>query len=190
VLGRFVHDPSGKLLKTFSRIAEYFVKNQDFKLVFGTPDIELMDLEFYGHSDSDWGGSIDDRKSTGAYIFLLLGAAIRRKMELSQRACLSSHKAEYCALSEATKEALNLRMLMQQLGFESTKPTTIFCDNKGAITMGLHPSNRPATRHIDMRKYFCRQHVELDNVTTLNKKTVSGSARTVTETATAYATVL
>jgi len=51
------------------------------------------------------------------------------------------------------------------------KPTTILCDNKGAITMGLHPFNKPATRHIDIRKHFCWQHVELGNVTTRFKKT-------------------
>ena len=109
-------------------------------------------------------GCIDDRKSTGVYIFLLLGAAISWKVKLSQTACLSSQEAEYCALSEGTKEALNLRLLMQQLGFVYMKPTTIFCDNKCVITMGLHPSNKPATRHIDMRKHFCRQHVELQHL--------------------------
>jgi len=107
------------------------------RLFFGTPDIEIMHLEPYGHSDSDWGGSIDDRKSTGVYIFLLLGAAISWKVKLSQMACLSSQETEYCALSEATKEALNLRMLIQQLGFGSMKPTAIFCDNKGAIKVRL-----------------------------------------------------
>ena len=61
-----------------------------------------------GHSDSDWGGSIDDQKSTGAYISLLLSAAISWKVKQSQMACLSSQEAEYCTLSEATKEALNL----------------------------------------------------------------------------------
>jgi len=49
-----------------------------------------MDLEPYGHSDSDWGGCIDDRKSTGVYMFLLLGAAISWKVKLSQTACLTS----------------------------------------------------------------------------------------------------
>ena len=39
--------------------------------------------------------------------------------------------------------------------------------------MGLHPSNKPATRHIDMRKHFCKQHVELGNVTTPFKKTAN-----------------
>jgi len=152
VLGRYVHDPSEKLWNAYFQIAKNLVKTRDFKLVFGTPDIELMDLELYGHSNSDWGGSTEDRKSTDAYIFILLGAAISWKVKLSQTACLSSQEACSCALSEATKEALNLRILMQQPGFGSTKPTTIFCDNKGAITMGLHPSNKPITRHIDMRK--------------------------------------
>jgi len=54
-------------------------------------------------------------------------------------------------------------MLMQQLGFGSTKPS----DNKRAIA----PSNKPATRHINMRKHFGRQHVELGNVTTPYTKT-------------------
>jgi len=76
VLGRYVHNPRERLWSAYSKIAKYFVKTRDFKLVFGTPDIELVDLELYGHSDSDWGGSIDDRKSTGVDIFLLLGAAI------------------------------------------------------------------------------------------------------------------
>jgi len=72
VLKKYVHNPSEKLWSTHSRIAKYLVKTRDFKLVFGTPDVELMDLEPYGHSDSNWGGSIDDRKIAGVYIFLLL----------------------------------------------------------------------------------------------------------------------
>jgi len=117
VLGRYVLNPCEKLWSAYSRIAKYLVKTRDPKLIFGTPDIELMDLEPYGHSVSDWGRSIDDRKSTGVYIFLMLGAAISWKVILSQSACLSSQEAEYCALSEATKVALNLRILMQRLGF-------------------------------------------------------------------------
>jgi hypothetical protein len=42
----------------------------------------------------------------------------------------------------------------------------LFCDNKGAITMALDPANKPASRHIDMRIHFCRQHVELGDVAT------------------------
>jgi len=62
-------------------------------------------------------------------------------------------------------------MLMPKLGFGGMRPTTIFCDNKGAITMGLHTSNKPVTGHIDMRKHFCWKHVDFINVTTPYKKT-------------------
>jgi hypothetical protein len=54
----------------------------------------------------------------------------------------------------------------RDLGFGQTLPTMLFCDNKGAITMALHPANKPASRHIDMRIHFCRQHVELGDVAT------------------------
>jgi len=68
MLGTYVHNTSEKLWNAYSKIVTYLLKTRDYRLTFGTPDIELMDLKFYGHSDSDWGGSIDDRKSTGAYI--------------------------------------------------------------------------------------------------------------------------
>jgi len=107
----------------------------------GTPDINLIDLEFYGRSYSDWGGSIDHRKSKSAYIqvFLWLRAAITCKVEISQTAYPSVQEVMYHALSEATKEVINFWMPAKQLRFGSRQPTMTFCDNKGAITMGLHP---------------------------------------------------
>ena len=106
---------------------------------------------YYGFSDSDWGADPDSYRSTGAYIFFLDGAACSWKVKLSSTALLRSQESEYVAGSEATKEALNLRMLLEHLGFGDARPTDIYVDNKGAITMGLHPANKPATRHVNMR---------------------------------------
>jgi len=79
LLSSWLLRPSEKLWSAYSRIAKYLVKTRDFRLFFGTPEIKLMDLEPYGHSDSDWDRSIDDRKSTGVYVFLLLGSEHSRK---------------------------------------------------------------------------------------------------------------
>ena len=57
-------------------------------------------------------------------------------------------------------------MRARVFGFGDPRATDIYVDNKGAITMGLHPANKPATRHIDMRIHFCRQHVEQGDVST------------------------
>ena len=164
VLGRYVHNPSQKHLDAYLRVARYLIKTKDLRIVYGSHDKHGMVL--YGFSDSDWSADIDTRKSTGAYIFLLDGAACSWKVKLSSTALLSSQESEYVAASEATKEALNLRMLLLHLGFGDPRPTDIFVDNKGAITMGLHPSNKPATRHVDMRVHMLRQHVELGHVST------------------------
>jgi hypothetical protein len=93
------------------------------------------------------------------------------KVKLSQTACLSTQEAEYIALSEATKEAFNIRMLLEQFGFRSPDPTILFCDNRGAITMSLHPSNKPATRRVDCRIHMCRQHVKLGHIKSKFKRT-------------------
>ncbi len=105
-------------------------------------------------------------RSTGAYIFFLDGAACSWKVKLSSTALLSSQESEYVAGSEATKEALNLRMLLEHLGFGDPRSTDIYVDNKGAITMGLDPANKPATRHVNMRMHMLRQHAELGHVST------------------------
>jgi hypothetical protein len=166
VLGRYVHNPSEKLWAVYDRIAKYLIKTKDIRIGFGSRDDKHGQGELYAFSDSDWGGSLDDRRSTSAYVFFLGGAAISWKVKLSPTVCLSTQEAEYVGMSEATKEALNLRMLLRQLGFGTASPTVIYSDNQGAITMGLHPANKPATRHIDMRRHFLREHVELKNVTT------------------------
>ena len=57
-------------------------------------------------------------------------------------------------------------MLLEQLGFGDPRPTDTYVDNQGAITMGLHPANKPATRHVNMRMHMLRHHVELGNVRT------------------------
>ena len=163
VLGRYVHNPSLKLWAAYHRIAKYLIKTKDYRLVFGTKD--PLGYEFpYGYTDSDWGADLDFRRSTGSYIFFLDGASISWKVKLSPTVCLSTQEAEYYALSEGTKEALNLRMLLHALGFGHSSFTPLYCDNKGAITMSLHPANKPATRHVDMRRHFCRHHTERGDV--------------------------
>jgi len=153
------------LIAEFYIFAKYLIRTKDLRIVYGTHD-EGRRLALYGFSDSDWVADLDDRKSTGAYVFFLDRASCSWKVKLSATAFLSTQEAEYVAPSEATKEALCLRMLLLHLGFGDPEPTAICCDNKGAITMGLHPTNKAAVRHVDMREHFCQQHVEAGNVTT------------------------
>jgi hypothetical protein len=59
-----------------------------------------------------------------------------------------------------------VKMVHRSCDFIHQISTMLFCDNKGAMTMTLHPANKPDSRHIDMRIHFCREHVELGDVAT------------------------
>jgi hypothetical protein len=102
VLGRYVHNRSQKLWLAYHRIAKYLIRT-NFRLVFGTND-PLRRTEPYGFTDSDWAADLDNRKSTGAYLFLLDGASCSWRVKLSPTVCLSTQQAEYYALSEGTKQ--------------------------------------------------------------------------------------
>ena len=157
-LSRFASNPSLAMWHSLTLIYRYLKGTVGIKLTYSRQSDNRNPL-LVGFTDSDWAADIDNRKSTGAYLFLLDGASCSWKVKHSPTVCLSTQQAEYYALSEGTKEALNLRFLLRDLGFGQTLPTMLFCDNKDAITMALHPANKPASRHIDMRIHFCRQNV-------------------------------
>ncbi len=74
-----------------------YVRNSEFKLE--------------GFTDSDWGGCPDTRISTGAYVFLLGGAAVSWASKGQSSIALSSCEAEYMAACFAAKEAIWIKKL-------------------------------------------------------------------------------
>eukprot|EP00253_Pinus_taeda_P015470 PITA_15470 len=52
---------------------------------------------------------------------------------------LSSAEVEYRGVVEASKEALWLRQILSEFGFEQQHPTTLWCDNQSAIQLCKDP---------------------------------------------------
>jgi len=115
----------------------------------------------HGFSDSDWGGDLQDRKSTGGYVFLYSGAAISWKSKKQTGVSLSTLEAEYVASSNAAKEAIWLRRLYAEItGRDTDRPTTIYLDNTGSIKNTKNQQINERTKHIDIRYHFVRHSVE------------------------------
>lgn len=57
------------------------------------------------HMDSDYGGDLDDRKSTLGYMLCLRGLAISWRSALQEVIVLSTTELEYVALTKGFKEA-------------------------------------------------------------------------------------
>eukprot|EP00253_Pinus_taeda_P014348 PITA_14348 len=70
---------------------------------------------------------------------------------------LSSAEAEYRGAVEASKEALWLRQILSEFGFEQQHPTTLWCDNQSAIQLCKDPVQHQRSKHIELHMHFIRK---------------------------------
>jgi len=135
-------------------------KHDDVSLYFhGKSSNELI-----GFCDSDYAGELRERRSTSGYVFLLHGGPIAWSSKLQRITALSSSEAEYMAISEALKEILWLRSLVESFGLKQMKPTKLRVDNQAAIAMSKNPEFHKRTKHIGVRFHRIRQEQEVGNV--------------------------
>ncbi|KAH7665504.1 RNA-directed DNA polymerase protein [Dioscorea alata] len=102
VVSRFMNSPSAQHFGTVKRILRYVSGTLNFGLLY-TPSENFCLIE---HSDSDWGNSLDDRRSTTGWCFTLGSAVIAWSSKKQAIAALSSSEAEYITLSAAACETV------------------------------------------------------------------------------------
>jgi hypothetical protein len=68
------------------------------------------------------------------------------------------------ALSRAAQEAIWLRKLLEELGFEQRDPTDLLGDNQGSIALAKNPGDHPRTKHIALRYHFIRFAIANGNI--------------------------
>ena len=83
------------------------------------------ELILRGFLDSNYGGDMDERMSTGAYIFTLGKTPISWSSKKQNVTSRSSYESKSRALAKATCEAVWLRRLIHELGLGDRKPTTV-----------------------------------------------------------------
>jgi len=122
-----------------------------FKLHFkGLPPQDLV-----RYCDADWGGDLEDRRSTIGFVFMMGGGAISWSSKQQPTIVLSTVEAEYMASTQATKETIWMTKFMEELGYmKEKKAMVIRCDNQGVISLTKNPTQHVRTKHIDVQHHF------------------------------------
>ncbi|KAL1582041.1 hypothetical protein WHR41_09299 [Cladosporium halotolerans] len=154
MVSRFAQSPSDSHWKAVKRIMRYLRGTASRGVTLGGGSAKLT-----GYSDADWGGDHATRRSTSGYIFMMGGGPISWCSKRQATVALSSCEAEYIALTQATKEAVWLRLLLTELGVPDAEPTRILADNQGAMALAKNPEFHTRTKHIDIQYHFVRQEV-------------------------------
>ena len=87
-----------------------------------------------GYCDSDYATDRDKRRSISGVVFTLGGNTISWRSRLQKVVTLSTTKAEYLAMNDAGKEALWLKGLLMDFGYEQ-RYVEIFCYSQSAIAL-------------------------------------------------------
>jgi hypothetical protein len=77
---------------------------------------------------------------------------------------LSTAEAKFVSLTQATKEALWLRNLINEIFQPLKAPIRIYCDNQSAITIAYGNQQCTRMKHFDTYFYFIRDIVKNEKI--------------------------
>eukprot|EP00253_Pinus_taeda_P022145 PITA_22145 len=104
-------------------------------------------------------GDLDKRRSTTGYVFTLAGGVISWMSKLQEIAMLSTTEVEYIDASDANKEAIWLKGLLDEIGRTREKVNAL-CDSQSVIHLATNPDYHNKTKHIDVRYHFLRHVID------------------------------
>ena len=153
-------------------IIRYLLTTKTRGIVYGGGSLHVV-----GYLDSDWAGDRETRKSTGGFVFMLNNGAVSWSSKRQTTVALLSTEAEYMGLTQTTKEATWLRLLMTELRLlqpdnEHTRirtlktecAITVNGDNQGSIALANNPVFHNRTKHVDVQHYYIRGELKAERI--------------------------
>jgi len=160
VVSRFMQQPSKVHYGAAKRILRYIAGTLDYGIWYSNTN----NFRLCGYTDSDYGSSLDDRRSVSANVFTLGSGAVTWSSKKQATATLSTSETEYIAATSAACQAVWLRRVLADLQQVQKGATEIFCDNKATISMTKNPTFHSRTKHIDIRYHFIRDLVAKEEI--------------------------
>lgn len=161
-LSRFMDRATDTHWAAAQRVLKYLKGTKKHGLLYRKGSHPLL-----GYSDSDFADDINDRKSTSGFIFLLNGATIYWRLKKQTVVAQSTTEAEYVAISFAVREAIWLKSVMRDLGYNiwsSTNRISIKTDNIQVISLSKDEIFSEKSKHIDDKYHLVRDHSQTGTV--------------------------
>ncbi|GJU58216.1 putative ribonuclease H-like domain-containing protein [Tanacetum coccineum] len=155
VCSRFQVSPKTSHLNAVKRIFKYLKGKPNLGLWY--PRDSPLDLEAF--SDSDYGGSNLDRKSTTGGCQFLGQRLISWQCKKQTIVATSTTEAEYVAAAHCCGQVLWVQNQLLDYGFNFMN-TKIHIDNESTICIVKNPVYHSKTKHIEIRHHFIRDCYE------------------------------
>jgi hypothetical protein len=154
-LSQFLVEPRHVHLVDAKHVMRYLKGTLDYGLSYDRDHNFILT----GYTDSDWAGSVADRKSTSGCCFSLGSAMILWQSRKQSSIALSTTEVEYIVACSASYEAIWLRKLLTGLFDLEMEATMILCDNQSFIKMTENPVFHDRSKHIEIHYHYIRDMV-------------------------------
>ena len=123
---KYQSNPSKEHWKVVKRILRYLKGTIGYSLCYQGKELRLK-----WYTDADWGGDLDERKSTSGFAFLLYNGAISWSSKKQSYIALSIMETEFVALLAIVQEGMWLRRFMKHLinNGDAIELVLISCDS-------------------------------------------------------------
>jgi len=115
------------------------------------------------HTDSDFAGDPNDRKSTSGHIILMGTNPISWYSKKQTTVATSTAEAEYLSTTECIKKVLQIKNLLYEL-FGETETIDIYRDNEASKSSIKAGHLNPKLRHISVSYHFNNENILNKNV--------------------------
>ena len=138
------------------KIARYLLNRDSVVWMF-----DWQDDPGYAHtaSDSDWGGTSENRKSTSGGMWMLGSHCIKTWSASQGAVALSSAEAEFYAMVEAVTRAKGLRSLALELGFRELSNVVHLGTDSSAAKSFVCRRGLGKMRHLEIRDLWLQKEV-------------------------------
>lgn len=162
-------DPHLSYWHAAKKILQYLNKTMTFGLEY-SPNIEYHKASYsrsglVDYANSNHAGDTKSRQSTMGYIYCLNGVIVFWSSKRAKTITVSSTEAEYIVLSNASKEAIQMKRFInnfQALDCIDTLP--MLSNNTSSIKMIKNDKFPGQTKYIDIQHHFIRKLVEQNKI--------------------------
>ncbi|CAA6673463.1 unnamed protein product [Spirodela intermedia] len=113
------------------------------------------------YTDVDYVGSVDDRRSTTGYCYLIGGNLVTWQSQKQRVVAQSSVEAEFRAMALGICEGIWIKNILNDLQIPMEGLITLFCDNQSTISIAHDPVQHNKSKHIEVGRHFIKEKLEL-----------------------------
>jgi len=171
LLSQHIKSPPTKCLKVLKRVARYLIGRKKIPFTIRKDSrnhinsgqlnatVYPWDNCVIAGSDATWNNYPDSTFQYG-FVVMIMGNVVAFKSKKAKIQALSTFEAETIAMSEATREVLYFRNLLEELGFPQGQPSVIYTDNTACLAHAKDRKQTERSKHVRLKYWFHRSATE------------------------------